>query len=179
MTIPVGDSYCGNTYAGWLGLANATVGSPCLYYFWAGVGGETTTNVLSRIATVTALSPELAIVSCGINDIGQSVAATTIEANLTSIYTALTAIGCKVILCTVPPSNVMTAPMLTQLAALNTWMKALNVTNVYVADTGNALTTGDGVTQNAGLFADGVHPNFAGCAAMAAVLGPKITLATT
>ena len=176
-SVVYGDSYC-TSYGGWAGVGNATAGAPLLLSTWAGVGGETTTQVLARIATVTSLRPEVVIVSCGINDIVASASAATIQANLTTIYQTLITAGAKVIICTLPPTSSMTAPMLVVLAAVNTWLKALSVTNLWVSDTGNALTTGDGVTQNGSLYTDGVHPNFAGFTAMGAVLAVTIGLAT-
>jgi|GEM_PF-6332112 len=173
-TVLFGDSYVG-TYAGWFSLANAQAGSPLLPFYYSGVGGNTTTQALARIANVTSRSPQVVIVSIGINDVANTVAAATIQANLTTIYQTLIGAGAKVILCTLPPTSGMDAGELVTLAAVNTWIKALNVTNLYISDTGNALTTGDGVTQNAGLYADGTHPNSAGCAAMANVLDDTIT----
>ena len=121
----------------------------------------------------------MVIVSCGANDLASNTAATVVQTNITAIATALTAAGAKVVICTVPPTNSMDAGELVQLAAYNTWLKnTFTMTNVWVADTGIALSTGDGVTQNAGLFADGVHPNFAGCAAMGPALAAAITLAS-
>jgi lysophospholipase L1-like esterase len=68
----------------------------------------------------------------------------------------------------------MDAGELTTLSAVNSWMKALTTSGLYVADTGNALTTGDGVTQDAAKFVDGVHPNITGRQAMADVLDGTI-----
>jgi len=177
-TIVVGDSYA-NSAIGWASVGNAVSGSKLHVSLWAGYSGQQTDYVLGQIATTTGKLPELVIVSCGINDVANGISAAVVEANLTSIATALTAAGAKVIICTIPPNTSMDAGKLVTLAAVNTWLKStFSMANVWVSDTGMALTTGDGVTRNASLYTDGAHPNFAGCAAMGAVLGATITTAT-
>lgn len=172
----LGDSYFAS-YAGFFGLANAQAASRLLPVLNAGVGGDTTTQVLARIAAVPAVSPQLVVLDAGKNDIAAGTSAATVEANITSILNALLAAGAKVVVDTQPPTTSMNSAALTQLAALNTWIKALSTTHVWPADTGNTLTTGDGVTQNAALFVDGVHPTAAGRQAMANVLAPVLTTA--
>ena len=173
-TAIVGDSYVA-TYPGWFSFGNAQSSARLLPILYAGVGGETTTQVLARLSAVTARSPQVTVVSCGINDVVQSATAAAIQANLTTIYQTLLTAGSKVLFCTLPPTSTMTGAMLTVLSTVNAWLKSLSVTGVWVSDTGNALTTGDGVTRNASLYIDGSHPNNAGCAAMAPVLATTIT----
>jgi lysophospholipase L1-like esterase len=176
--VVLADSY-GNSYPGWCWLGNATSGSRLNFVRADGLSGQETAAIASQVTNTLALRPKVVIVHAGINDVANTKSAASIQTNLTSIYTNLVAGGAQVILCTIPPSTSMDAGELVTLAAVNTWIKALNVTGVTIADTGNALTTGDGVTQNGSLYTDGVHPNFAGCAAMAAVLAPKITTVVT
>lgn len=165
----LGDSYF-STAGGWVGLANAQSGSLYVPTWNAGVGGETTTSVLARIAWVTARRPQVTIVSCGINDVAASASFNTVTNNLMAIILGLRAAGSKVIICTLPPTSSMSAANLAVLSAVNLWMRNLVISNVYVAETGVTLSTGNGVTQNAGLFIDGVHPNNAGKQAMADAL---------
>lgn len=176
-TAVFGDSYVA-TAAGWFGFANAQAGSKLLPIFNAGVGGETTAQMLVRIAAVTAVNPQFVVVDGGKNDIAAGTSAATVEANITSILTTLLAAGAKVVVNTQPPTTTMNAAAITQLSLLNAWIKALAIAHVYPADTGTALTTGDGVTQNAAMYDGGlVHPSAAGRAAMANVLAPVITTA--
>lgn len=169
----LGDSYA-ITYPGWAWLGNAQAGSRLNFLRADGLSGQETAAIAAQVPTTLALRPKVVIVSAGINDVSNTKSASSIQTNLTTIYTDLVAGGAKVILCTIPPSTSMDAGELVTLAAVNAWIKALDVTDVYPSDTGNALTTGDGVTQNGSLYTDGVHPNFAGCAAMANVLDTTI-----
>jgi lysophospholipase L1-like esterase len=171
-----GDSYFGS-YAGFFGFANAQAGSKLLPVQNAGIGGQTTTQMLARVAAVTAVQPQVVVFDGGKNDITTSVSAATIIANLTSILTTLTGAGAKVIIDTSPPTSSMTSPMLAQLVILNAWISALTMTHVYVADTGRVISTGDGVTYDATKTIDGTHPTSAARLLMANVLAPIITTA--
>jgi lysophospholipase L1-like esterase len=177
-TAIVSDSY-GGSYLGWFGLANAQASSRLLPVLNASTGSDTTTLMLARISAVTAIRPRVVVLHGGINDVANTVAAATIQANITAIIAACQAVGAKVIVCTIPPSTSMDAGELVTLAAVNTWIKAITTSGVYIADTGNALTTGDGVTRDAAKYVDGAHPNLAGRQAMADVLDDVITTVVT
>jgi lysophospholipase L1-like esterase len=172
-TALLGDSYF-ISYGGWFGVANAQAASRLLPTLNAGVGGEQTSQMLARISTVLAARPQVVVLHGGINDVAATRSASAIQADITSIITAVLATGARVIVCTVPPSTSMDAGELTTLAAVNTWIKAITTSGVYVADTGNALTTGDGVTRDAAKYVDGAHPNLTGRQAMADVLDDVI-----
>lgn len=179
VTALLGDSYFSG-YAGFFGLANAQSASRLLPVFNAGVGGEQYNNFITRIAAVTAVKPQVVVLEGGVNDVANGRTLAAIQADITTLYTTLTVAGAKVIVLTVPPTTSMTAPQLTNvLAPLNTWIKALNVLNVYVSDTGLTLTTGDGVTIDGTKYVDGVHPNEAGRQAMAPVLATTIATVVT
>jgi acyl-CoA thioesterase-1 len=72
----------------------------------AGISGDTTTDGLERIRTVTALHPALAILEFGGNDGLRGLPVTTTRANLEQMILALQAAGAKVVLAgmTLPPN---------------------------------------------------------------------------
>ena len=69
----------------------------------AGVSGDTTTMIAARIAAVTATSPDVVVVFCGINDCltadvnNVSTVVSTAQTNLTTIYDALTAANAYIV----------------------------------------------------------------------------------
>lgn len=72
-----------------------------------GVWGDTTADVLARLDTITALTPDKAFVMLGVNDIRLRVAVPEIFANYTQIVAALNAAGAEVVvqsvlLCALP-----------------------------------------------------------------------------
>jgi lysophospholipase L1-like esterase len=92
-----------------------------------GIAGQTTTQLLARLnsAILDNNDAEFVIVWGGINDIYTDIAATTIEANLQAIYTAIAATGAKVISLNITPSksNVSwTADRQIATDAVNTWI---------------------------------------------------------
>jgi len=72
----------------------------------AGISGDTTTDGLERIRTVTALQPVLAILEFGGNDGLRGLPVTTTRANLEQMILALQRAGAKVVLAgmTLPPN---------------------------------------------------------------------------
>jgi acyl-CoA thioesterase-1 len=72
----------------------------------AGISGDTTTDGLERIRTVTALHPALAILEFGGNDGLRGLPVTTTRANLEQMILALQTAGAKVVLAgmTLPPN---------------------------------------------------------------------------
>jgi acyl-CoA thioesterase-1 len=72
----------------------------------AGISGETTTDALERLATVTALKPAIAIVEFGGNDGLRGLPVSTTRANLDQIIAALKDSGTDVLLAgmTLPPN---------------------------------------------------------------------------
>jgi lysophospholipase L1-like esterase len=70
---------------------------------YAGVAGQTTTQILARFAAnVTALSPGWVAIQGGVNDVNASVSASTIYSNLTTMYNAAIAANIRVIAFTIP-----------------------------------------------------------------------------
>ncbi|HLY18814.1 MAG TPA: arylesterase [Bryobacteraceae bacterium] len=72
----------------------------------AGISGETTSDALARLSTVTALKPAVVIVEFGGNDGLRGLPVTTTRANLDQIIAALKASGAQVLLAgmTLPPN---------------------------------------------------------------------------
>jgi acyl-CoA thioesterase I len=72
----------------------------------AGVSGDTTTDGLERVATVTALKPAIVIVEFGGNDGLRGLPVSTTRANLDQIIAALRKAGAKIVLAgmTLPPN---------------------------------------------------------------------------
>ena len=72
----------------------------------AGISGDTTTDGLERVGTVTALKPVIVIVEFGGNDGLRGLPVTTTRANLEQIIAALQKAGAKVVLAgmTLPPN---------------------------------------------------------------------------
>lgn len=127
----------------------------------AGVGGDTTAQMLARLqADVIALGPGWCHVLGGTNDIGLAVPTATTTANLTAILDALDAANVRPILGTVPPRAAYTGTMRADTAALNAWIKEQGRTrrNLTVVDYHAALTdpaTGQIVAGYA--VPDGIH----------------------
>jgi acyl-CoA thioesterase-1 len=72
----------------------------------AGISGETTTDALARLSTVTALHPAVVIVEFGGNDGLRGLPVSTTRSNLDQIVVALKDSGAKVLLAgmTLPPN---------------------------------------------------------------------------
>ncbi len=171
-TVLLGDSFFGS-YASWVGWGNAQAGAPLVPVNNAGVGGQQVDAMTARIGTdVAPYAPEVVILHGGTNDIAASVSTATMQARYTACLDALLAIPTvtDVVVCTPPPQAGITGGEITVLSEVRAWLLALNRPGVTVADTGMAMSTGDGITSDAAKRADTVHPNTAGAQAMADVL---------
>jgi lysophospholipase L1-like esterase len=125
----------------------------------AGVGSSTTTgwtlspSSFGGIPLIKAVSPDLTIISLGINDAGASTSASTVQTNLQALITAGQVSG-DVIIETWPPSSgspyttyePLYLPVISSLAATN---------NIPVMDIYGRL----GQTYNASFMHDNLHPN--------------------
>jgi lysophospholipase L1-like esterase len=147
----------------------------------AGIAGETTTQMQQRFATdVLASNPKIVVILGGTNDIRlqQSPSVDAISA----MAQAATAAGIRVVIGTVPPSDLwLGSTFLTQaettpaITAFNAQLTLLSSSYGYtVADYYRAMVNADG-SQNENLFmSDRIHPNSAGYAAMWNVLRPVL-----
>ena len=130
-----------------------------------GVFGDTTTQMLARIGTVTAKGPTLCVVLAGINDIIGGASAATVQSNLLSIWSQLNNAGIAVIAGCVFPSSYgsFTATMAKTLMQVNQWMRKTVPTlpNVHLWDSFFSLAdlTSAVAGCDTNCFADALHPN--------------------
>jgi len=171
-TVALGDSFIGS-YNQWVGWGNAQSGSRLSVLNNNGDGGgQQLTDMLAKIAgQVAPYAPSTVILHGGVNDIGAGASAATIQDRYTAVFDALDAIGVTdIVACTPPPSSTFSGAQNTVLGTVRAWLLALNRPGVTVADTGMAMSTGDGITSDAAKRVDTIHPNTAGAQAMANVL---------
>lgn len=169
----LGDSFLASSaYAAWFGFGNAQGGARLHPVNTAGVGGETIAQVFTRwAADVTAYDPEWVVLHAGTNDIvAEGASAATVISRYQQVIAQAAAERRSLLICTPPSNTASDSGRKTVLGAVRAWLLTLNQPNVVVADTGLALSTGDGVTADATKLADTVHPNPAGNQAMADVL---------
>jgi lysophospholipase L1-like esterase len=165
---------CGQhpTDRGYFNWTQAILSHPFKLLYNAGVGGNSTTQMLARVATdVTAYSPDWVLVMGGINDVASGVSAATIYTNLTTMYETFYNLGYHVIGCTLLPSSSFDTAAerlvfttvntnLRAYAAAHTWLWFADIQPLYDDGNSNPLAT---------YTADGVHPSALG----AAVIGQK------
>ena len=150
-------------------------------FFDRGISGQTTPQMLLRFrGDVVALSPKVAVILAGTNDISANTGPTTdedIEGNLASMAELATAHGITVVMSSILPvgeshvaaggtPQTTTRPM-ARITAVNAWMKK------YAADHGHtyldyfpAMTDEKGLLR-ADLSDDDLHPNAKGYQTMA------------
>ena len=160
---------------GW-NLAQYFPGKP---YVNRGISAQTTANMLLRFRQdVIALKPKAVVILAGTNDIAGNTGPTTVEQiadNLQSIAELARLHGINVVFASVTPVNDYTPrsqkffgerPM-TQIIALNKWMRAYAEANGYVyLDYFSSMVDDKGLLKRE--FAeDGLHPNAAGYQVMA------------
>src|SRR3954451_3230893 len=141
-----------------------------------GISGQTTMQMLVRFRQdVIELRPKVVQIMAGTNDIAGNTGAASdadIERNIRSMTELAQAHGIRVILASIPPAadfpwrqGLNPGP---RIERLNAWLKS------YAAKSGTIYAdywsaTHDGLAFRADLALDGVHPNKAGYAVMAAV----------
>jgi len=206
--IPLGDSFTGNG-GGHLSpgaIASLTAGSITydekLNYsrgFWvwamnllgqrlrvihdAGVGGETTVQILARTpGDVVAFKPGWCHLLAGINDVSQGIPLATTKANLTSIWNQLDAAGIRIIVGTIGPLAAYVSTQKAQIEQINAWIRDQArqrgmVLVDYHAVLVNPVGGGPGIYA-LGLNFDSTHPNTLGSyfmgLAMANAISPLI-----
>jgi lysophospholipase L1-like esterase len=156
-------------YRGYFTHANVLLG----HYFdvvkEAGVGGNSTTQMLARIYTdVVSFNPSWCVVLGGTNDI-QNVSSSVTISNLTKIYNILVGRGIKVIACTIPPCSYMDTTVRKQFVAdVNNWIKsyAVNNPNIIVVDWYNSILDSSTGLALSSMVIDGIHPSASGAYAL-------------
>lgn len=128
----------------------------------AGVGGQTTREVLARFDTdVGPYAPGWVVIECGTNDMFLSLPFAETTGNLAMMLDRVRGIGADAILCTVPPRD-DTAPATKAVQAqVNRWIRdqAVGRRDVAVADFYQALVDPRTGGMLPTLSDDGVHPN--------------------
>lgn len=151
---------------------------PNVTYSNQGVGGNTTLDVIARLATITATAADLYVLAIGINDAryndsrGATTAATYV-ANVGTILDALTAAGGQAVVLSIWPS--FWADQFASLGRKRTderfreWNAALEAAcvarGVPYVDAYSHLVRAVDLSNVATLIPDGVHPDYATTAA--------------
>jgi lysophospholipase L1-like esterase len=95
-----------------------------IYWLNMGINGNTTQDLLSRINDVLAYNPIAVVVVIGSNDVkpARNISDSEFKANMITIVSALTAIGAKVYVLNIPPTNNQTVD-LNRILETNDWEK--------------------------------------------------------
>jgi len=158
-------------------------------YINRGISGQVTPQLLVRFhADVVALRPAAVVILAGVND-AAGVVQTQTEAQITANYEAMADIaqahGIKPIFTKILPVNRYDPQRKVadetrdaeQLERLNAWLTGFCASRGYtLIDYGSALAGPDGQLREA-YSSDGLYPNAAGYALMAAIAGPAIEAA--
>jgi lysophospholipase L1-like esterase len=131
-----------------------------------GFPGQRSDQILPFVTDILAAGVSSCVVAYGTNDILQSVAVTTPQANLKTAVRQLKAAGIQPVMATLPPNS--TTSTHTPIATLNAWIRRYAAANrIPVIDFHTILVdpaTGSYLSAYAN---DGTHPNAAGYLAMA------------
>jgi lysophospholipase L1-like esterase len=144
----------------------------------AGIGGNTTAQMLARFSTdVTPFNPAAVTVMGGTNDIGNSVSLATTQANIVSIVAGVQAIGAVPVLCTIMPNN--TSGRHSSISVLNHWLRRFSAAHgLALIDFYKLMVDPTNGNYLSAYFSDGTHPNEAGISVMgqaaASQLGPAL-----
>lgn len=147
----------------WFSDACAKSGQRLRYLRNAGVGGDTSTEMLARFAAdVTAYHPDIVVIApVTPNDVSQAIPVATSKANIQAMVAAAVADGSRVILATSTPND--TEATKNALVSLNQWLVGYaNSIGVPVFDIYSPVVdTADG-TYESSYTSDGIHPIDAG-----------------
>lgn len=143
-----------------------------------GVGGNTTSQMLSRFSTdVIANNPAYCLILGGVNDISAATANTTILSNLQSMYSQCFQNGIIPIACTLTPWNAGTTAQQTQLTQLNQSITQYAMQNqIPLIDYYSMLNdpTNNGFMPSALVSADNIHPTPLGYYRMSQAIDPNL-----
>ncbi|MET0197982.1 MAG: GDSL-type esterase/lipase family protein [Rhodococcus fascians] len=158
LSAPIGDPE--NAAQDWFATANADANMQLISN--AGIGGETTDQILARVDNdVLAQAPEFTTVLAGTNDVFKGVDAATITTNLSLIYDKLAFTDVGIIAFTIPPMLMEDEVKAQTLRDVNAWMRATvesNWPDAQLVDWSEALSAdGDEALPNASYFSDGIH----------------------
>ena len=134
----------------------------------AGIGRQTSAQMLARFeGDVLSRNPQTVYIEAGTNDIYFGIPIIETKINFTAMIALARAHGVDVVLCSVLPTDAPNAAFRPpeQIAALNAWLRA-----TAMADGLKYIDYHAQFIGRSGLTLDGVHPNAAGYAVMAAAL---------
>lgn len=153
----------------WPVYASIMSGQRLQYVRNAGIGGNTTANMLARFDTdVTPYAPRTVTLMAGTNDV-LATAFATWQATYMAIVAKIRAIGAVPILCTMPPNNATTGGRKQLTVQFNGFIRRYAALNgLLLLDFYTVLTDPATSDYKAAYYNDGTHPNEAGFAAMGA-----------
>ncbi len=169
---------------------NAYFGGGGKLFVNRGIGGDTSEFVRKRFAAdALQLKPATVILMIGTNDIAaidgdpwwrvvgtpEAVVEETCLSNITAIVDMCAAAGCELVLCSIPPSDIVAPHKNPERKALtgriNTHLQQLcRERGLAYVDYYSNMVEPDGITLTPDLSPDGIHPNAKGYAIMAKVL---------
>lgn len=160
---------------GYYSWAQALLGSPFTLVTNGGVSGNTTAQMLARIADIAAYAPDWVFVQGGINDLAAAETVANIVANLKSICAQLAGHGAQVVLLTVAPNATYSKGVQQVNQALREWVnggaKGVILVDTYTAMVNPTSTTG---ALASGMSDDALHPSGKGARAMGQAIATAI-----
>lgn len=140
----------------------------------AGVGGNTTTQMVARFAAdVNPYAPSVVTIMGGANDYATDVTKATWQANIISMVASTRALNAAPVLCTLAPTESATYKQ--TIADWNQWLRAYAGANrIPLIDFYKVLVDPADRTYLAAYLGDGVHPNSAGYAAMGNLVATQL-----
>ena len=140
----------------------------------AGLAGDTTANMLNRLATdVIAQNPDKVFIEAGYSDINAEVPVTTIASNINAIVVQLKAANILPILCTLPPRlpadvNGVSAASTVSLVQLNLQIRHIaDLQGLTLVDFYSVLVDPSTGQYRSGYSSDGINPIMPATNAMA------------
>jgi len=169
-TIVLGDSIDAGTPTGWYHYYTLQLGK-IQQIRNAGIGGNTTTQMLARIqADVLDYAPDVVILGGFTNDTdpANGVSAATTRSNIKTMVGMVRAAGALPVLRTAPPINAGDAARTQLTLTQNAWLKQYGISQgIEVLDIYQAVADPSTGQFAAGISDDGVHPTEIGAKAIA------------
>jgi len=105
-------------------LRGSTIQGKANYVQNAGVGGQTTAQMLARFDTdITPYDPGVVVIGGGTNDTGVGTSLSTFATNIKGLVAKVRSIGAIPILVLAPPNDTTTGGRLTDITTFNMWLR--------------------------------------------------------
>jgi lysophospholipase L1-like esterase len=176
----LGDSIANSLYDanGYMAHANVRLGQRLVFEKNAGVGGDTTAQMLARIERdVLAYKPNIVIFLGGTNDIGQGRSFSSVTSNMIAIWDKIRGVGARTVVGTIPPAAGRDSVKKELCNKLNDFIRrqCLIRPDLILVDHYNGLVdpSTDGEPLS-GVLADGVHPSPLGASIMGRLVSDSI-----